>query len=400
MTDIDNRWRQQHGARPVRQSRLAAPGRVAVLIAGAMAVASVGAHAGSDIDVPRDFPSIQAAVTAAPAGATIKVRPGTYAEEIVVGRDIILKGAGANETIIVAPPALTPYGVDGRSGQSLTAIVRIGHGAHVRMSGFTVSGPIPCGLVTGIAVLQAATLDLSDSRVRDIQPASAACPGRADGRSVVFGAPPFHVIDGQQGSTGFGQVTHVVVDGYLTEGLVATGPPGGQPSSVTFAGNTVISRGAKIPADQIGIDVFLGAAAQVTGNIVSGAVCTKEGCGGDPINEFQAFGIIAGPAAPGTRIYNNHVTDTDIGIGLFQATDCRTVSDNKVQDTRFFGIVVQDGDGAISENTIDGTEVGIGVVADAVDTAAVLHKNTVKHASMAPVQEVECCGFTARAIVK
>ena len=71
-----------------------------------------------------------------------------------------------------------------------------------------------------------------------------------------------------------------------------------------------------------------------------------------------------------------------------------------MQDTRFFGIVVQDGNGTISENTIDTSEMGIGVVAGAADTIGTLHKNTIKRASVAPVREIECCGFTATAVVK
>lgn len=42
------------------------------------------AHAATNIVVPRDFPTIQAAVDAAAPGAMIKIQPGTYTERIVI----------------------------------------------------------------------------------------------------------------------------------------------------------------------------------------------------------------------------------------------------------------------------------------------------------------------------
>src|SRR5215208_1035574 len=125
----------------------------------ALAFANSTAHAASTIVVPRDFPTIQAAVNAAAPGDTIRVDSGTYREEVVIEKDLTVRGAGAGATIIRAPATLTPYGVHLPTGRSLTAIVRIGRGAHVRASGLTVAGPIPCGVeVSGVNVLQAATL--------------------------------------------------------------------------------------------------------------------------------------------------------------------------------------------------------------------------------------------------
>jgi parallel beta-helix repeat protein len=52
-----------------------------------------------------------------------------------------------------------------------------------------------------------------------------------------------------------------------------------------------------------------------------------------------------------------------------------TISQNTLQDNRFFGIVIQDGDGATSQNTISGGQVGIGVVAGARDPMLRHHRN-------------------------
>jgi hypothetical protein len=94
-----------------------------------------------DIVVPRDFPTIQATVDAAPPGATIKVRRGTYTEEIVITKDLHVEGAGAGATILQSPATLTPFAVflsNVSTETPLGAVVRITNGAKVRMFGFTI----------------------------------------------------------------------------------------------------------------------------------------------------------------------------------------------------------------------------------------------------------------------
>jgi hypothetical protein len=53
-----------------------------------------------------------------------------------------------------------------------------------------------------------------------------------------------------------------------------------------------------------------------------------------------------------------------------------------------------------SKNDIRGGQIGIAVVADAVDTTGLLIGDKISGTSVAPVREFSCCGFTATAIVK
>ncbi len=53
--------------------------------------------------VPQDYPTIQAAVDAAPEGATILIGPGTYTENIVITKSLTLEGSGIDSTILRPP---------------------------------------------------------------------------------------------------------------------------------------------------------------------------------------------------------------------------------------------------------------------------------------------------------
>jgi parallel beta-helix repeat protein len=139
----------------------------------------------------------------------------------------------------------------------------------------------------------------------------------------------------------------------------------------------------------------------VTENIVAGNVCTASFCGPDPLNDFQSSGIVAeNVGASSVEILDNHIFGNDVGIYQAASPHCCTISANRVSNNRFFGIAIQDGDGRTSGNTITGGRVGIAVIAGTADTVGVLQGDRISRASMAPVQELECCGFTATAKAK
>jgi parallel beta-helix repeat protein len=254
-------------------------------------------------------------------------------------------------------------------------------------------------LAIGVIATESATLNISDARVSDMMPAGAGCAQPSSSRAVVYGLPPFIEVAGEHGGNAFGRVSHVTVDGYLSEGLTATGGFGGVPTDVTFTENLVRPEAPAIATDQFAINIRFGAIARVTGNTVTGALCTVDGCGADPILEFQSGGVLAGGASAGTAIAGNRVSNADIGIYQLASPDCCQIADNTLSDNRFFGIVIQDGDGATDSNAISGGQIGIGVVADAMDTTGRLRDNHISGTSVAPARELDCCGFTATAIV-
>jgi parallel beta-helix repeat protein len=378
---------------------------VLAAVAGALGVtaAPVGAsspRASRGASVPSDHPTIQKAIDAAAPGSTIRVARGTYTEELVITKDLTLLGDGM-QSIIRSPSTLTPFAVHEPDGRALTAIVRVGGGAHVRMSGFTVEGPIPCGEeVTGVQVVEGATLSLSRSHVTGIQADPSACaPADAAGRAIVYGLPAHIVMNGRVGSPAYGRVSGVVVDHYQHAGISITGPVPGAISRVSVVDSEVLG-GWTLPSFQYGIDIEDGAAADVVGNRIHNNICGGAPCGPDPINQAQGAGILVVGPSGAVHIVGNHLMGNDAGIYQVVSAGCCRISGNRLERNRFFGIVIQDGDGRADGNTISGGQVGIGVVADFLDTAAVLAGDRITGATVASVEEIDCCGVTATAIVR
>jgi parallel beta-helix repeat protein len=372
-----------------------------VLVMCGITFASVSVLAeDDDIVVPRDFPTIQAAVDAAPPGATIKVRQGTYTEEIVITKDLHVEGAGVGAAILQSPATLTPFAVFEPTGTPLGAVVRITNGAKVRMFGFTVTGPVPCAVYPqGIVVVEGARLTLAESHVTRMRPEpelSTCYPGSG----IRIGYPPFYRIGSQSqlGSIGHGKITDVIIDRYRGDGIGVGGPAEGAASTATISHTAILGDTGPFNTSH-GIAIRQNAVARVSENIVAGNVCTAPFCSPDPINDWQSVGIVAVDAsASSIDILDNHIFANDVGIYQAASPHCCTISGNRVSHNRFFGIAIQDGDGATSGNTIMGGRVGIAVIAGTADTVGVLQDDRIRRASMAPVQELECCGFTATAI--
>ncbi|MDB5072664.1 MAG: hypothetical protein JWM87_3775 [Candidatus Eremiobacteraeota bacterium] len=97
-------------------------------------VLSVG---GPTCNVPADYPTIQAAVSA-PACATINVAPGSYTENVTIARALTLRGAQAGHD------ARGPRGSESMINGGLGPDVTISANS-VTVDGFTLNGPVSQG---------------------------------------------------------------------------------------------------------------------------------------------------------------------------------------------------------------------------------------------------------------
>ncbi len=104
--------------------------------------------------VPQDYPTIQAAVDAAPEGATILIEPGTYTENIVITKSLTLEGSGISVTTL--KPAPTPV-TDPLSENSVLTVQAPERVVTLRVRRLTVTQS------TGVRVLTRASLVFEQS---------------------------------------------------------------------------------------------------------------------------------------------------------------------------------------------------------------------------------------------
>ena len=332
------------------------------------------------IVVPRDYPTIQAAVNAASPRSTINVSQGTYTEQISIDKDLKLTGSGAGSTIIRAPETLVPgKGTPGTPDEN--AIVEIQDEASLALSQLTVSGPGAgtCedgALRNGILVLPDSHLDLSFAGVTHIHDTPVSNCSRSG-----------NAILAEDASV---NIRNTSVSDYQAAAIVIVG------GTATITDNTVSGPGASTATTTGGIELVAGATGTVSGNTVSGNACGNPdfGCGPDFFNEFQQAGIVGGE---GTVITQNTLYDNQVGI---YGVDSAMISRNVLTNNHYFGIALQDGSFTVSNDQITGGEGGVAVIAASHNTEAVLDRVSIAQTAGAPVQKFECCGYNATATVK
>lgn len=353
-----------------------------VLVTAFVAAASVGGIASQSADaapklrvVPTAYPSIQAAVDAAQPGDTIAVRPGTYREQISIDKNLTIIGSGHGSTTIRAPGMLA----DGEDGS--TSIVEIRGGASVAISRLTVTGPgsgtcANGALGSGIRVLDGGHLDLSFARVTRIEDTPAA-PCDRSGIPIRIGNAPI--------GAGSATIRYTEISDYQHAGVVvASAQANATISHDVIAGPHGLSTN--------GIEFVLGATGTVSDSIISGNTCREPdpSCGPDISNDAQHVGIEA--LGPGTLITRNLLYANQIGVYAIGSTN---ISQDALLDNDLFGVVVQDGAFTLSNDLIAGGVSGVAALATSTDTTATLNSVRIARTSGEPVQQIECCGFTA-----
>ncbi|MHB8628131.1 MAG: right-handed parallel beta-helix repeat-containing protein [Aggregatilineales bacterium] len=252
-----------------------------------------------------------AANTIASAGDTVHVDAGTYTEQVTIGKNLTLQGAGTGSTTIQAPSVLASDSL-GRK-----VVVEVNGGAVVTINGFTIAGPGPgaCGSIDyGVYVIGGANLTFQHNVVHSIRDSS------LSGCQTGFGL--------RIGSKALAQTGSGLVDNNNfydnQKGAIVIDGPG---VTATVSNNTVTGNGDTPVTTQNGIEVSRGAVTTVSHNTVSGFAFT--GMQYAPAEAILVYN------AGNTTVTNNTITASDIGINPLNddgSTAVATITGNTVTE--------------------------------------------------------------------
>lgn len=367
----------------------------AALVALALSPAALAGQ----IVVPRDYPTIQAAVDAATPGSTIVIRPGTYREELVIEKNLALQGtrSHARTVTIRSPATLTPFAISHRSDRELVAVVRIGKGARVSFEDLTVAGPIPCGpSASGMMVTGAARLRLREVRVTGIRPTQACPAEQASGNAIRMGFTPDIEMDGEFGTIGSLDARNILVDDFLGDGILGLGF--GEERAEIRVVESIVSGGPARPGlFQAGIIVVANARAVLRENVIGPIHCTAEFCGHDDLLEqAQGAGIGTDSLSGDDHVVaNNFVFGTDVGIWPFGGLT--GISSNFLA-TKLYGLLLMDGDYSTDHNIIVSGKAGVVAFATEVDTTVRSRKDFIAPKVAEPTKEIAPFDATATVV--
>ncbi len=315
----------------------------APLMAGHSTTQFVGAFAGANTGCASPgFTSVQAAVNAASAGATVYVcsAGSPYAGTVVISKSLTLTGdsgtviAGSSTPVSAAllPPQFTTDSLD----TPLAVVIVWGSSANVTISNLTMAGPFTvttaCAAdLYGVLVLSGASVAMSGDSVENIRVSDNDLLGCQYGVGIQVGRRYWpnatfsnFLVESFVGSA---SIMNSTVSGYQKNGITVDGPG----SSASIRGNTVTGDGRIFYIAQNGIQVSRGAGGDIRNNAVSGNAYT----GGAPASSggILLFGGCGDPLVTGMQVMQNTLTNNDVGIFLNNFDDtCSTAAATMTND--------------------------------------------------------------------
>jgi hypothetical protein len=269
-----------------------------------------------------NFSSIQAAVDAAPPGATISVCPGTYQEYVTVPagkNNLSIRGLGGEPTTgnSGAPVILFPTTSNTDStAYDPNALVTVNGATGVDIEGITVSGPFTdngCESGTtvhyGVLIVGGGSAALKHDYITQIENSVTALEGCQDGIAV------------RAGSMGLGQVgtltlQNSLLDRYQKGGVVVDGPG----SSGQIESTTITGIGPTGQIAQNGVQI----SRQAVGSVQNSDISANEYTGAG----YASEGVLLYGDGGGTTVQNNKLTNNDIAV------DAESASGDSVQNNQ------------------------------------------------------------------
>jgi parallel beta-helix repeat protein len=359
------------------------------------------------------YRTITAALAAAPAGATVNVAPGTYAEAVIIRKPVFLLGAGSTKTVVNARGLPNAIYVDGLDNPGL--------------SGVTVTGfKLENANFEGFAATSVSNLNFSGNLVtgndKSQDTGSSTCPGLTTyapwetaegldcGEGIHIAGTSYSTIANNvsEGNAGGILITdntarsqyNVISGNTIKDNLYDCGitmpsqppyPSGGSPHGVynnVIYNNTVTGNGTGLAGAGAGVLLAGGGPGSaivntlIVGNtlthngipgvvfhahstgvtiqntIVAGNTITNNGSdvgdaatpGTTGINFFGSAALGGAATMTGTQIYGNNITGQDYSIIANSSTNPLTVHLNNLTNVGGGGLA------SLSNDTIDATQ--------------------------------------------
>jgi hypothetical protein len=289
------------------------------------------------------YHTIQSAVTAAAAGAMIKVCAGTYTEQVTIpaGKDgLTLYSVPDLQAVIKAPMAML----------GKEAIVEVSGATNVAIRHFTITGPGggPCNSIRyGVFVGGGGSALITDNHITQIQ--DTPFSGCQNGLGVAVG----RTLGPDGPTTGSATVVHNLIDNYQKGGVLIDNA--GSNAEVAF--NSVVGVGATPFIAQNGIQASRDASADIHQNTVSNNNFALPG--------IDSVGILLYMEGNGaTTVDHNSTSANDDGIFLFSTVVGELISHNTSTQNDFTGITA---DSTTSSNTISYNKASGNMLLDCED---------------------------------
>ncbi|HLB21972.1 MAG TPA: right-handed parallel beta-helix repeat-containing protein [Solirubrobacteraceae bacterium] len=302
---------------------------------------------GRSCEAPR-YATIQEAVDAVEPGTSIKVCPGTYAEQLVIEKSVKVIGADpATPPTVTAPEVVAHPTGPCATGAEADIEVMVCAASPVRLSNLHIdarfSEPTCAGEMKpyGVLVGGGATLTATHDEVL--------APNRcSSGVGVAVGT-----TDAVE-QTGHATLRAVSVSGYSGRGIAATGAG----SSVRVIASDVHggTEGSSAPT---GIEISRGATGAVKGSTIAR---------NSLVGRTLGTGILVDRAAPPVVIANDTLEEDGIGVHLASgATTAPSTPELILRRSRILNsdstaLLLEQGTASIAHNLIEGGEYGIKIL--------------------------------------
>ena len=306
--------------------RLALAAAAAALVISASPAAAAQQTVDDDgADCPAaDHTSIQAAVTAAAPGDTIRVCAGTYQEQVQIpaGKDGLKLFSTPKRAATIKAPAVMLTG----------DLVHVNGARDVSIDRFVISGPLPDALFcstntrTGVRIGAGGSASLADNHITEIRSTSPALRGCQNGVAVLVGRR----FDGDVGQA---TLRANLIDRYQKAGVVVDNAG----SYGQLDQNRIVGDGPNPQNAQNGVQVGREADADVFKNVIVDNQYSPGTASASGILMFETTGL---------SIKDNYLGRNDVNIsgsGNFGALTDSVIEKNETVDGVYDGIYMDEG---------------------------------------------------------